>query len=67
MDAAAMKTIAITTSCQHCGRPVEDAMHLLLCDGCLDARLAQLEPTPAHAVGAAAFAAFERLAQPIAA
>jgi hypothetical protein len=51
-------TIVITTSCHHCGRRVEDAMHVMLCDSCLDARLAQLEPLPARALGAAVFAAF---------
>jgi hypothetical protein len=61
-----MKTIVITTSCHCCGRRVEDAMHVMLCDGCLDVRLAQLEPIPARAAGAAGFAAFERRA-PIAA
>ena len=55
-----METIANTTSCRHCGRQVEDAMHLMLCDGCLDRRLAQLERAPAPAVWAAAFAALER-------
>jgi hypothetical protein len=29
------------TSCQGCGRPVEQVVHVLLCDRCLDARLAQ--------------------------
>ena len=55
-----MRTIVITTSCHHCGRRVEDAMHVMLCDRCLDTRLARLERVPAHALGAAAFAAFER-------
>ena len=54
-----MTTIAInTSSCHSCGRRVEDAMHLMLCDRCLDARLAQLKPMPVRALGAAAFAAF---------
>lgn len=57
-----MITVATTTSCHHCGRQVEDAMHLMLCDRCLDARLAQLEPTPAHNVGAVTFATFGRRA-----
>jgi hypothetical protein len=47
-----MKTTAITISCRHCGRPVEDAMHVMLCDRCLDARLTQLERTPVFAAGA---------------
>jgi hypothetical protein len=55
-----MTTIVITTSCHCCGRRVEDAMHVMLCDRCLDARLAKLEPTPARAFGAVGFAAFER-------
>jgi hypothetical protein len=55
-----MKTIVITTGCHCCGHRVEDAMHVMLCDRCLDARLAQPEPIPARAVGAAGFAAFER-------
>jgi hypothetical protein len=61
-----MKTIAITTSCRHCGRQVEDAMHIMLCDRCLDMRLGQLERAFASAVGAAALAASPRRA-PIAA
>lgn len=62
-----MRTLAITTtSCHSCGRRVEDAMHVMLCDGCLDARLAQLKPIPVPSVGATIFAAFERRA-PIAA
>ena len=61
-----MKPIVITTSCHCCGRRVEDAMHVMLCDRCLDTRLAQFEWIPAHALGAAAFAAFERRA-PVAA
>jgi NMD protein affecting ribosome stability and mRNA decay len=36
-----MKTIVITTSCHYCGRRVEDAMHVMLCDRCLDTRLAE--------------------------
>jgi hypothetical protein len=47
-----MTTIAITTRCRHCGRPVEDAMHVMLCDRCLDARFTQFERTPAVAAGA---------------
>jgi hypothetical protein len=46
-----MKTIAITASCRCCGREVEDPMQLMLCDGCLDARLARLERTPPHPAG----------------
>jgi hypothetical protein len=46
-----MKTIAITASCRCCGRPVDDAMHVILCDDCLDARLERLERTPPHAAG----------------
>jgi hypothetical protein len=62
-----MTAIAITsTSCHSCGRRVEDAMHLMLCDGCLDARLAQPKPMPVRALGATVFAALERRA-PIAA
>jgi hypothetical protein len=61
-----MKTIVITSSCHCCGRQVEDAMHVMLCDRCLDARLAELDRVPLHAVGLAAFAAFERRA-PVAA
>ena len=57
-----MNTIAITTSCRHCGRQVEDAMHIMLCDGCLDMRLGQLERAFARAAGAAAVAVFERRA-----
>jgi hypothetical protein len=34
-----------TTKCHCCGRRVEDVMHVLLCDGCLDARLARAERT----------------------
>jgi hypothetical protein len=55
-----MKTIVITSSCHCCGRRVEDAMHVMLCDRCLDTRLAQLEPIPALAAAAAGFAAFDR-------
>jgi hypothetical protein len=40
-----MKTTPNTTSCQRCGTQVEDVMHVLLCDGCLHARLAHLEGT----------------------
>jgi hypothetical protein len=40
-----MKTTSITTRCRCCGAQVEEAMHVLLCDGCLDARLAELERT----------------------
>ena len=58
-----MKTIAITASCRCCGRDVEGAMHLMLCDDCLDARLARPERTPPHASGAmrAAGLAVERV------
>jgi hypothetical protein len=67
LDASAMTAIAITTSsCHSCGRGVEDAMHVMLCDRCLDARLAQPKPMPVRALGAAVFAALERRA-PIAA
>jgi hypothetical protein len=38
-----MKTTWITTSCRRCGARVEGAKHVLLCDGCLDARLVELE------------------------
>ena len=55
-----MTTTLISTSCRSCGHRVEDAMHLMLCDDCLDARLAELEPIPAPAVFAARFAAIER-------
>ena len=58
-----MRTIAITARCRCCGRRVEDAMHLILCDGCLDARLARPEPAAARALspnGAGGFGA-ERL------
>jgi hypothetical protein len=41
-------------------------MHVMLCDRCLDARLAQLKPVPVRALRAAVFAALERRA-PIAA
>jgi hypothetical protein len=54
-----MTTTLISTSCRCCGHRVEDAMHLMLCDDCLDARLAELEPIPAPAVFAARFAALE--------
>jgi hypothetical protein len=57
-----MKTIAITTSCRHCGHQVEDAMHIMLCDGCLDTRLGQLERAFARAAGVAAFAVSPRRA-----
>jgi hypothetical protein len=58
-----MTTTAITASCRCCGRQVDDAMQLMLCDGCLDARLARLERTPPHAAGAmkAAALAVERV------
>jgi hypothetical protein len=58
-----MTTIAMTPSCRCCGREVEDAMHVILCDGCLDARLARVERTPAQASGAmrAAGSAIERV------
>ncbi len=55
-----MKTIVITPSCHCCGRRVEDAMHLMLCDRCLDTRLAQPEPVSARAAGAPVFAAYYR-------
>jgi NMD protein affecting ribosome stability and mRNA decay len=55
-----MKPIVITTSCHRCGRRVEQAMHVMLCDGCLDTRLTELERRPARVLGAAAFAALER-------
>jgi hypothetical protein len=51
---SAMKTPTIPTSCQCCGRRVEDVMHVMLCDGCLDARLAQPERTPRRPALAAA-------------
>lgn len=60
VDASAMKTIAISTSCHCCGRRVTNAMHLILCDGCLDRRIAQVEPMPARAAGVAVFAALDR-------
>jgi NMD protein affecting ribosome stability and mRNA decay len=56
----------IATSCHHCGHQVKDAMHVMLCDSCLDARLAQLISIPARAAGADGFAAFDRRA-PVAA
>jgi hypothetical protein len=55
-----MTTTLISTSCRCCGHLVEDAMHLMLCDDCLDARLAELEPIPAPALFAARLAALER-------
>jgi len=42
----AMTTTTTATSCRCCGRQVEDVMHVMLCDGCLDARLARSERTP---------------------
>jgi hypothetical protein len=57
-----MNTIAIATSCRHCGREVEDAMHIMLCDRCLDTRLGQLERAFARAAGVAAFAVSPRRA-----
>jgi hypothetical protein len=58
-----MRTIAITARCRCCGRRVEDAMHLILCDCCLDARLARPEAAPARAVSPTAAGGFgaERL------
>jgi hypothetical protein len=58
-----MTTIAITARCRGCGHEVEGAMHLMLCDDCLDARLARLERTPPHPAGAmtAAGLAVERV------
>ena len=56
-----MTAIAITTtSCNSCGRRVGDAMHLMLCDGCLDKRIAQREPVTARAAWAAISAALDR-------
>jgi Zn finger protein HypA/HybF involved in hydrogenase expression len=36
-----MRTTALTSNCHQCGRRVEDAMHVMLCDRCLDARLTE--------------------------
>jgi hypothetical protein len=38
-----MKATSTTTKCHSCRARVEGAQHLLICDRCLDARLAQLE------------------------
>ena len=37
-------------------------MHVMLCDRCLDSRLAQPKPMHVRALGAAVFAALERRA-----
>jgi hypothetical protein len=42
-DAVPMNATSTTTHCDSCSGLVEGAQHLLLCDSCLDARLAQLE------------------------
>jgi hypothetical protein len=44
-------TIPITTSCHGCGTEVEGVMHVMLCDGCLDERLAQPERAPDRPAG----------------
>jgi hypothetical protein len=44
-------TTPTTTSCQSCGTELEGAMHVMLCDDCLKARLAQLERAPAPPAG----------------
>jgi hypothetical protein len=41
-----MKATPIKSSCQSCGTQIAGVMHVLLCDGCLEARLAELEPMP---------------------
>jgi hypothetical protein len=41
-----MKTTTTATKCHCCGRQVEDVMHVMLCDCCLDARLSRAERTP---------------------
>jgi NMD protein affecting ribosome stability and mRNA decay len=41
-----MRTSTTKTKCHCCGRQVEDVMHVMLCDCCLDARLARAERTP---------------------
>jgi hypothetical protein len=46
-----MKTTAIAASCRQCGCGVEDAMLVILCDCCLDARLAYLDRAPAFGTG----------------
>ena len=38
-----MKATSTPTKCHSCRAQVEGAQHLLICDSCLDARLAQLE------------------------
>jgi hypothetical protein len=38
-----MTATSTTTSCDCCRAKVEGAKHVLLCDGCLDARLTELE------------------------
>jgi hypothetical protein len=56
-----MTTTMTATSCRCCGRQVEDVMHVMLCDGCLDARLARSERTLRPlAVAAAALLRGER-------
>jgi len=43
-----MKATSTPTKCHSCRARVEGAQHLPICDGCLDARLAQLERSPAR-------------------
>jgi hypothetical protein len=38
-----MKATSTNCHCDSCSAPVECAQHLLLCDRCLDARMAALE------------------------
>jgi anaerobic ribonucleoside-triphosphate reductase len=44
-----MNATSTTTHCNCCGELVEGAQHLLLCDCCLDARLAALERSSGRA------------------
>ena len=40
-----MKPTPITTSCRSCNNQVDGAMHVMLCDRCLEAHVVRLERT----------------------
>jgi hypothetical protein len=44
-------TTPTTTSCHGCGAEVEGIVHVMLCDGCLDECLEQLERAPDRPAG----------------
>jgi hypothetical protein len=57
-----MKTTSITTGCISCHEAVDGAQHVLLCDECSDARLADLERTHRWSAGRRAARGWQRRA-----